>query len=102
MTEAKVDLRGVASSWIGYDGLASLGPRDRAVDAAVGAFESLGAELVPIELPAYDAMTAAAHVILHVEAFAVHRATLMARWDEYGRNTLEGQSRCVDPRDRLH
>jgi aspartyl-tRNA(Asn)/glutamyl-tRNA(Gln) amidotransferase subunit A len=91
MTGTHVALRGVAGLRIGYDGLASVGPRDPAVDpafdTAVGAFEALGAELVPVKLPAYDAMTAAAQVILHAEAFAVHRASLASYWADYGRNT---------------
>jgi aspartyl-tRNA(Asn)/glutamyl-tRNA(Gln) amidotransferase subunit A len=82
---------GVAGLRIGFDALTSQGPRDPAVDsafdAAVQRFRSLGAELTPLDLPAYEALSAAAQMILYAEAFAVHRARLASAWSDYSSNT---------------
>lgn len=76
---------------IGYDSLSGRGDRDPAVDTAFAtALERLrahGALLQPVELPHYDAVTAAAETILYVESFAIHRRNLAEHWSDYSRNT---------------
>jgi aspartyl-tRNA(Asn)/glutamyl-tRNA(Gln) amidotransferase subunit A len=53
------------------------------LDGAVEALESLGAEIVEVELPFYNEMTAAAIVIMVSEALAYHLPDLQTRWLDY-------------------
>jgi aspartyl-tRNA(Asn)/glutamyl-tRNA(Gln) amidotransferase subunit A len=52
-------------------------------DAALAVLASLGAELIEIELPYYDEITAATKAILSAEALAYHRDDMRARWFDY-------------------
>ena len=51
--------------------------------AALGALEALGARIVDISLPWYDAASAALLVMLSGEALAYHRGDLQSRWQDY-------------------
>jgi aspartyl-tRNA(Asn)/glutamyl-tRNA(Gln) amidotransferase subunit A len=80
------DLRGVR---IGVDRLARIAgdlesPALPALfDAAVASFESVGAEVVDVELPLYHELVAAVMVVTVSEALAYHRDHLQARWSDY-------------------
>jgi aspartyl-tRNA(Asn)/glutamyl-tRNA(Gln) amidotransferase subunit A len=52
-------------------------------DAALASFESLGAEVVEVELPLYHELVAAVMVVTVSEALAYHRDDLQARWSDY-------------------
>jgi len=58
-----------------------------AFEAAVKAFEALGVELVPVEVPPLGEFDAACRVILHAEAFAVHGPDLRRRPMDYAKIT---------------
>ncbi|MGW6459036.1 amidase [Streptomyces sp. NPDC055078] len=84
------DLSGVR---IGVDRLSRIGgpAEDPALPTvftrAVEALRDLGAQVVELELPLYEELTAACHVTLVSEAFAYHRERLAAHWDDYFRTT---------------
>ena len=61
-------------------------PPGRSSDA-VATFESLGARITEIALPHYDAIVAATQVVMLREAYALHRANLRERWNDYGVHT---------------
>jgi len=52
-------------------------------DAAIAVLAAQGAEIVEIELPYYDEMTAADMVIMASEALAYHLPDLQTRWSDY-------------------
>ncbi|MBN9747786.1 amidase [Amycolatopsis sp. A1MSW2902] len=60
---------------------------DGAVDQAMRSLEDLGAEIVPVELPWYTEVSAAAKVILLAEAFGYHQDALREHWDSYSLST---------------
>ncbi|HVL22282.1 MAG TPA: amidase [Amaricoccus sp.] len=92
---ASVDLgRGIAGLGLGYarDWFAhdpALDPRVLAVlDAAVAQLSLLGARIAEVALPDYAPLEGAGGLILDAEAHAVHRDTLAADSQGYGRATL--------------
>jgi aspartyl-tRNA(Asn)/glutamyl-tRNA(Gln) amidotransferase subunit A len=63
-----------------------------ALDAALAAFTRLGAKIVKVSLPDQTALSAAALIVLAVEATSAHAPWLRTRADDYGpqvRNRLE-------------
>ncbi len=56
-----------------------------AFDTALEELRTLGAELVPVELPELYPLFAAQVITLLAESYEVHQAALAARWTEYGR-----------------
>jgi aspartyl-tRNA(Asn)/glutamyl-tRNA(Gln) amidotransferase subunit A len=56
-------------------------------DAAVSALEGLGATVVEVELPYYEAMRAAAMVTMFGEALAYHMPDMRSRWSDYFAST---------------
>jgi aspartyl-tRNA(Asn)/glutamyl-tRNA(Gln) amidotransferase subunit A len=60
---------------------------DEVLDRALRTLEDLGAEIVPLELPLYGEVAAAAQVILLSEAFTHHRRALRDHWSSYGPST---------------
>lgn len=56
---------------------------------ALGVLRSLGLTTTNVTLPDYDATVAASKVILSVESFALHEATLRVRWNDYSRSTRQ-------------
>ncbi|RJO75110.1 amidase [Nocardia panacis] len=61
-------------------------PVARAVRAAVDELRSAGAVVKEVALPNADMARIAATLVVMSEAFAYHRDTVVARWDEYGVN----------------
>jgi Asp-tRNA(Asn)/Glu-tRNA(Gln) amidotransferase A subunit family amidase len=63
------------------------GQRDSALDAVIDAviaqLQGLGAEIVDVELPFYDEMTAVAIVLMVCEALAYHLPDMQTRWFDY-------------------
>ena len=55
--------------------------------AAIDELRAAGASVVEIEVPFYAELSTAAFLALQAEAFAWHRETLTARWEDYGRPT---------------
>ena len=58
---------------------------DEAMDAALGIFEELGAELRPVSLPSARLAPSASWVLAYSEAFEVHRSGFLAHADRYTR-----------------
>jgi aspartyl-tRNA(Asn)/glutamyl-tRNA(Gln) amidotransferase subunit A len=56
-----------------------------AMDDAVSALSLCGVQIEDIAMPDYDLLEAAGAVILHAEAFAVHRQMMRQRPGDYGR-----------------
>jgi aspartyl-tRNA(Asn)/glutamyl-tRNA(Gln) amidotransferase subunit A len=88
---ADVDLSGLT---IGVDSLTRFVEPlvlDQAVpdvfSAAVGVLESLGARVVPVELPLYEELTEVYSVTMTAEALAYHAMDLSTRWHDYGVGT---------------
>ncbi|MEM7273297.1 MAG: amidase [Actinomycetota bacterium] len=84
--------RGVEGLTIGVVGnrevaAASTGLTMDRFDAAVDELAQAGATITTVEVPLYGELSAAAFLALQAEAFAWHRADLIARWDDYGRPT---------------
>lgn len=52
-------------------------------EAAMDSLASLGAEIVDVELPYYEEVSAALWTTMTCEALAYHRNDLGARWDDY-------------------
>lgn len=86
------DLSGLT---IGVDGLKRAWP-DRTEDvdvlfaAAVAELEQRGAKVVDVELPWYDAVTAANRITSRSEALAYHLPDLQSRWGDYFEATRQG------------
>ena len=60
-----------------------------AIDDAVSQLSLLGARIEEVRLPSYDLLEAAGAVILHAESLEVHRAAMLARGAEYGRQAYQ-------------
>jgi aspartyl-tRNA(Asn)/glutamyl-tRNA(Gln) amidotransferase subunit A len=60
---------------------------DKALGIALDVLRGLGAEIVPVNIPAYAEMTAAVQIIMYSEAFAYHQRMLQGRWFDYGAGT---------------
>ncbi len=58
-----------------------------AFDEALSVIEGLGASLVEVDLPHWDALHDACFLGLFAEAFAWHRSHLAEKWEDYGRGT---------------
>jgi len=85
----------VAGLRIGVDALQRAWPdRDPAVEelfeAAVSVMAEAGAEIVPVELPAWEETMAANRVTSRSEALAYHQPDLVERWDDYFDSTRQG------------
>ncbi|SEQ20845.1 aspartyl-tRNA(Asn)/glutamyl-tRNA(Gln) amidotransferase subunit A [Faunimonas pinastri] len=59
------------------------------IDAAVQTIAQLGADVVEIDLPAFDLFNACGRVILTAEAYAIHEKDLKTRPLDYGRYTYQ-------------
>jgi len=59
----------------------------RAFDDALATLDGLGARTTELALPHYDAIVAATQVVMLREAYALHRANLRERWNDYGVHT---------------
>ncbi|MGV3651596.1 MAG: amidase [Devosia sp.] len=55
-----------------------------AITNAIAFFKEAGAEISSVTLPALQAFNAVSHVLITVEAAAVHQADLRSRYGEYG------------------
>lgn len=55
------------------------------MESALKAMAELGAEIVDVELPYYDEVSAALWTMLTCEALAYHRGDLSTRWEDYTR-----------------
>ncbi len=58
-------------------------------DAAISQLASLGAEIIDIEIPHYQALVDADVVGLFAEAYAWHRPFLQSKWLDYGKPTRQ-------------
>lgn len=56
-------------------------------DDAVATLTGAGLDVVPFDVPHYDAMAEGTFLALQAEAFAWHRRQLRERWSDYGRPT---------------
>ncbi|HVV07937.1 amidase [Amycolatopsis sp.] len=76
---------------IGVDDLTRFATSDPALDGLFGDFLSTlrraGATVVPVELPRYREITAAAVVSIVTEALAYHAPDVRTRWSDYGAST---------------
>ena len=59
-------------------------------ERAVESMAALGATLVPVQLPYYREVAAAARITSRSEAFAYHALDMQSRWDEYFAATRQG------------
>ncbi|HJM21462.1 MAG TPA: amidase [Acidimicrobiales bacterium] len=66
---------------------ASSDPMMAVFDDAVAELKATGIEIVPFEVPHYEAMHNGTFMALQAEAFSWHRDQLRDRWSEYGRPT---------------
>ena len=57
-----------------------------ALDNAAAIFRSLGAEVVDVTLPPLQHFSSVARIIMHAEAWSVHRTLLQTRAGDYGLN----------------
>jgi len=86
---------GVAGMRIGYardwfaDDPATAPEVIEALDAAASAFSLAGARVTLVQMPDYALMESAGAVILHAEAFALHRAAMQADGARYGRQAYQ-------------
>lgn len=55
----------------------------RAVQASLGVFASLGAQIVPVPMPDCEHLTELSRVLVYCEATAIHAANLRARSQDY-------------------
>jgi aspartyl-tRNA(Asn)/glutamyl-tRNA(Gln) amidotransferase subunit A len=87
-----------------------------AFEAALAVFRSLGASVTGVELPALEATTAAAKLIMEAESFAAFEPVLRTRWNDLapatrqrlstgafcgGADLIRAQRQCRTARDRL-
>ncbi|MEC8922334.1 MAG: amidase [Actinomycetota bacterium] len=66
---------------------ASSDPMMAVFDDAVAELSATGIEIVPFEVPHYEAMHNGTFMALQAEAFSWHRDQLRDRWSDYGRPT---------------
>ena len=59
-------------------------------ERAVESMAALGATIVPVQLPYYREVAAAARITSRSEAFAYHALDMQSRWDEYFAATRQG------------
>lgn len=58
-----------------------------AFESALVVLQQAGARVKPIHVPRLEEMIIASDIVSSVEAFAYHRPTLRARWNEFGSDT---------------
>lgn len=90
---------GLAGMRIGVDRLARItdGGGDPAttglLDDALTSLAELGAEIIDVELPLYQALTDTTFLSVGVERLAYHASRLAARWSDYGLSARYGMMR---------